>query len=60
MTTRAFPPRAAATAHRLNKAVLGGLALLLAGCTQDFVPGSVIENRRVLALVADPPPPAGP
>lgn len=60
MTTRAFPRRAAVQAalhpaRRSHRAALGLLALLLAGCTQDFVPGSVIENRRVLALIADPP-----
>jgi hypothetical protein len=60
MTTRAFPRRAAARTalphgDRRHRVGLGLLALLLAGCTQDFVPGSVIENRRVLALVADPP-----
>lgn len=48
MTTRAHPRR---------PATLPALAagLLLASCTMDFVPGSVIENRRVLALIADPP-----
>lgn len=38
------------------------LALLLAGCSSDFVPGSVIQDERVLALVAAPPelgPPTG-
>jgi hypothetical protein len=57
MTTRALPRRAAprATLPRARRAWLGPLALLLAGCSQDFVPGSVIENRRVLALIADPP-----
>jgi hypothetical protein len=28
---------------------------LLAGCAEDFVPGSVVEDLRVLALPADPP-----
>lgn len=31
------------------------LAATLAGCAADFVPGSVIVDRRVLALVASPP-----
>lgn len=30
-------------------------AALLAGCATDFVPGSVIVDRRVLALVTSPP-----
>lgn len=30
-------------------------AALLAGCASDFVPGSVVVDRRVLALVATPP-----
>ncbi len=41
---------------------LAALALLLAGCSTDFVPGSVIQDQRILALVADPPalgPPTG-
>jgi hypothetical protein len=28
---------------------------LLAGCSEDFPPGSVLDDLRVLALVADPP-----
>jgi hypothetical protein len=30
-------------------------ALLLAGCAENFTPGSVVEDLRVLAIVADPP-----
>jgi hypothetical protein len=30
-------------------------ALLLAGCAPDFTPRSVVEDLRVLAIVADPP-----
>jgi hypothetical protein len=30
-------------------------ALLFAGCADKFTPGSVIEDLRVLAIVADPP-----
>jgi hypothetical protein len=30
-------------------------ALLLSGCAEKFTPPSVIENLRVLAMVADPP-----
>jgi hypothetical protein len=30
-------------------------ALLLAGCADTFTPGSVVEDLRVLAIVADPP-----
>jgi hypothetical protein len=51
MTTSTCPRRAAARAI-LPSALL---SLLLAGCSQDFVPASVIEDRRVLALIAEPP-----
>jgi hypothetical protein len=39
------------------------LALLLGGCADTFTPGSVVEDLRVLAIVAEPPevrPPATP
>ncbi|MCM2334704.1 MAG: hypothetical protein NDI82_12250, partial [Anaeromyxobacteraceae bacterium] len=48
MTTRTLPsPGAAAT--------LLALALAAAGCSETFTPPSVVEDRRILTLVADPP-----
>jgi hypothetical protein len=35
--------------------LLAALSLAAAGCADTFVPASVIEDRRVLALVAEPP-----
>lgn len=49
---------------RLPLAALAPLAaLLVAGCAEKFTPASVVEDLRVLAIVAEPPevrPPAAP
>ena len=42
-------------AHRLLLVLALVAAGLLAGCSKDFPPGSVLGDLRVLALVADPP-----
>jgi hypothetical protein len=44
-------------AHRspTRAAALLALSLAAAGCGETFTPPSVVEDRRVLALVADPP-----
>lgn len=48
MTTRALPsPR--------TPAALLALGLAAAGCSETFTPPSVVEDRRVLTLLADPP-----
>jgi hypothetical protein len=40
---------------RLGAAALAAAALTLSGCAEEFTPGSVVEDLRVLALVAEPP-----
>jgi hypothetical protein len=51
--------------RRTAGAPLAALALLVAACADSFTPASVVEDLRVLAIVADPPEvwmpdPAGP